>query len=105
MNERYFDLGGWPRTTRSTAEDEALLVGYFGADAAPAARLALMKIVSDFREAMWGVVQQGISVLDVDYAEYVDSHFDRLLRKRRVRITVGSSSTPRRPRCVSQARS
>ena len=27
-----------------------------------------MKIVSDSREAMWGVVQQGISTIDFDYA-------------------------------------
>jgi hypothetical protein len=35
--------------------------------------------MSDFREAMWGVVQQGISTLDVDYVAYASSHFDRLL--------------------------
>jgi hypothetical protein len=28
---------------------------------------------------MWGVVQQGISELDFDYAAYADRHFDRLL--------------------------
>ena len=26
-----------------------------------------MRFMSDFREAMWGVVQQGVSELDVDY--------------------------------------
>ncbi len=30
------------------------------------ARLVLMTLMSDFREAMWGVVQQAISALDVD---------------------------------------
>ena len=34
------------------------------------ARLTLMRIVSDFREAMWGVLQQGISTLDVDFVAY-----------------------------------
>jgi hypothetical protein len=38
-----------------------------------------MKIVSDLREAMWGVVQHAISSLDVDYLEYADRHFSRLL--------------------------
>ena len=56
-----------------------------------------MKIMSDFREAMWGLVQQGISTLDVDYLDYADEHFDRLLRNASRPITVGCSSTPRRP--------
>ena len=34
------------------------------------ARLTLMRVVSDFREAMWGVLQQGISTLDVDFVAY-----------------------------------
>jgi hypothetical protein len=38
-----------------------------------------MKIMSDFREAMWGVVQQGISTLDFDYVAYADRHFARCL--------------------------
>jgi thiamine kinase-like enzyme len=43
------------------------------------ARLGLMRIVSDLREAMWGVVQQGLSVLDVDYVAYAARHFERCL--------------------------
>ena len=43
------------------------------------ARLTLMRVVSDFREAMWGVLQQGISTLDVDFVAYAGDHFDRLL--------------------------
>ena len=38
-----------------------------------------MRLVSDFREAMWGVLQQGISSLDVDFKAYAAEHFDRLL--------------------------
>jgi hypothetical protein len=38
-----------------------------------------MRVVSDFREAMWGVLQQGISTLDVDFVAYASEHFDRLL--------------------------
>jgi hypothetical protein len=34
--------------------------------------------MSDFREAMWGVVQQAISELDFDFASYAESHFERL---------------------------
>jgi thiamine kinase-like enzyme len=82
MNERYFDIGAMAANNEFDADaEQTLLAGYFG-EVTPrrAARLALMKVMSDFREAMWGLVQQGISVLDVDYAEYVASHFDRLLR-------------------------
>ena len=38
-----------------------------------------MRVVSDFREAMWGVLQQGISTLDVDFVAYASRHFERLL--------------------------
>ena len=41
--------------------------------------LRLMRFMSDFREAMWGVVQQGISKLDFDYADYANRHFERAL--------------------------
>ena len=43
------------------------------------ARLTLMRVVSDFREAMWGVLQQGISTLEVDFVAYAGEHFERLL--------------------------
>jgi hypothetical protein len=37
-----------------------------------------MKIMSDFREAMWGMVQIGISKLDFDFHAYADKHFNRM---------------------------
>ncbi len=36
--------------------------------------------MSDFREAMWGVVQTAVSELDFDFAAYATEHFDRLER-------------------------
>lgn len=81
MNERFFDLGNFSVNNELDADGEAaLLDAYFGA-ATPRglARLALMKIMSDLREAMWGVVQQGISTIDFDYVGYAQQHFDRLL--------------------------
>ena len=38
-----------------------------------------MRVMSDFREAMWGVVQQAISTLDEDFVAYAARHFARLL--------------------------
>jgi hypothetical protein len=38
-----------------------------------------MRIVSDAREAAWGVVQLVLSDLDFDFAGYAQRHFERLL--------------------------
>jgi hypothetical protein len=37
-----------------------------------------MRFMSDFREAMWGVVQRAVSELDFDFAAYAGEHFERL---------------------------
>ena len=81
MNDRYFDLGNLATNNALDEEAELTLLEHYFGSVTPRrrARLALMKIMSDFREAMWAVVQQGISTLDVDYVEYAGSHFDRLL--------------------------
>jgi thiamine kinase-like enzyme len=83
MGDPFFDLGNFSINHElTTDEDAVLLAAYDGVDPpAPArmARLALMRVVSDFREAMWGVLQQGISTLDVDFVAYATDHFDRLL--------------------------
>jgi hypothetical protein len=39
-----------------------------------------MRFMSDYREAMWGVVQQAFSELDVDFVAYSEEHFARLHR-------------------------
>ena len=39
-----------------------------------------MRFMSDFREAMWGVVQGVVSELDFDFGGYADQHFERLGR-------------------------
>jgi hypothetical protein len=38
----------------------------------------VMRALSDFREAMWGLVQIGISQLDFDFRGYADKHFNRM---------------------------
>ena len=83
MGDPFFDLGNFSiNHGLTTDEDMVLLAAYDSVDSpAPArlARLTLMRVVSDFREAMWGVLQQGISTLDVDFVAYATDHFDRLL--------------------------
>ena len=75
MGDAFFDLGNLSVNNGLTPEaQEILLRLYFGrVRDVHRARLALMQLMSDFREAMWGVVQQGISTLDVDYVAYADT--------------------------------
>jgi thiamine kinase-like enzyme len=80
MGDPFFDLGNLSiNNGLSDDAQERLLALYFEEPTdAHRARLKLMRIMSDFREAMWGVVQQGLSTLDIDYVEYATKHFDRL---------------------------
>jgi thiamine kinase-like enzyme len=81
MGDPFFDLGNFSINHElEPDQDAALLRAYAGAvRPAELARITLMRVVSDFREAMWGVLQQGISTLDVDFIAYAGDHFDRLL--------------------------
>jgi hypothetical protein len=38
-----------------------------------------MRIISDFREAMWGALQAVVGEIEMDYTAYADKHFARLL--------------------------
>jgi len=82
MGDPFFDLGNFAVNHELDGDGEAaLLAAYDGGTVRRdhLARLRLMRLVSDFREAMWGVLQQGISTLDVDFRAYAAEHFDRLL--------------------------
>jgi thiamine kinase-like enzyme len=81
MGDPFFDLGNFSINHELTHDEDALLLAAYDGNVRPSrlARLALMRVVSDFREAMWGVLQQGISTLDVDFVAYASEHFDRLL--------------------------
>ena len=81
MNDRFFDLGNLAVNNELDADDElALLRQYLGAE--PAAReiaaLRLMRLMSDVREALWGVVQSVSSEIEFDYRAYAEKHFARL---------------------------
>ena len=82
MGDPFFDLGNL--STKHDFEDphdEALLESYFGTVAGrDMARLKLMKVMADFWEGMWGVLQQGISTLEFDYVDYAATNFDRARR-------------------------
>ena len=82
MGDRFFDLANFAvNHALDDHEEQLLLEAYFGeVRDADAAHQRLMRFMSDFREAMWGVVQQGISELDFDFADYARQHFERLER-------------------------
>ncbi len=83
MGDVFFDLANFAISHDfEESQDRFLLEAYFGAlTPARMARLKLMKIMSDFREAMWGILQTGISKLDFDFREYADKHFRRMSGK------------------------
>lgn len=79
MGDIFFDLGNFAvHLQLSDAEEQVLLQAYFDrVTPGAAARLKLMKIISDLREAMWAMVQVTISTLDYDFVAYGKKHFDR----------------------------
>jgi thiamine kinase-like enzyme len=82
MGHRWFDLGNLAvNNAFDLAAEDRLLSAYFDSEPPTAGRraaLALFKLVSDAREAAWGVVQGTLSELDFDFGAYADRHFTRL---------------------------
>jgi len=82
MGDRFFDLANFAINHElDPSQSELLLAAYFGEVRTPDAQaLELMRFMSDFREAMWGVVQSAVSELDFDFDAYAAEHFARLER-------------------------
>jgi thiamine kinase-like enzyme len=82
MGDRFFDLANFSINHElDEAASATLLEAYFGSVRYEDARaLTLMRFMSDFREAMWGVLQSAISELDFDFDGYARDHFERLRR-------------------------
>jgi thiamine kinase-like enzyme len=96
MGDPFFDLGNFSINHELTQEEDEILLRAYDGEIRPErlARLTLMRVVSDFREAMWGVLQQGISSLDVDFVAYASGNFTRLL---------ANAATPRFERALREA--
>ncbi len=79
MGDTFFDLGNFAaQHAFNNEQDELLLKAYFDDPAdSHRAHQKLMKIMSDLREAMWSLVQMGVSKLDFDYAGYGRKYFER----------------------------
>jgi thiamine kinase-like enzyme len=82
MGDRFFDLANFSINHElDSTQSETLLAAYFGEACEDDVRaLELMRFMSDFREAMWGVVQSAVSELDFDFGGYATDHFARLRR-------------------------
>jgi thiamine kinase-like enzyme len=81
MGDRYFDLGNLSVNNGFSEEDDRAFLAAYWEEPCPPRRLAavrLQRLMSDFREAMWGVLQSAVSTLDFDFAAYAGEHFSRL---------------------------
>ena len=82
MGDPFFDLANFSINHELDADGRAVLLAAYAGDAHAAglATLDLMRFMSDFREAMWGVVQGVVSELDFDFDAYAAEHFERMER-------------------------
>jgi thiamine kinase-like enzyme len=82
MGDIFFDLANFSdHHNLIDDQDHWLLNCYFDKEPTPGqwAHLKIMKIMSDLREATWGLVQIGISKLDFDFREYTEKFFGRVM--------------------------
>ncbi len=111
MGDRYFDLANFAvNNGLEPRAQHALLEHYFGARPSELqlASLRLFTFMSDFREAMWGVVQTVASELDFDFTGYATQHFERMAappplpssRKRSRRCVGTNRDLPGSASCV-----
>jgi thiamine kinase-like enzyme len=98
MGDPFFDLANFSANhALPAASDVTLLTRYVGrCDESLLAVLALMKLVSELRETMWGVVQLAVSTLDVDFGAYCEersNHYEELLSAMDLDETLHVAST------------
>jgi thiamine kinase-like enzyme len=76
MGDPFFDLGNLAVNHGFSADQDGALLGHYVGHVTESdlATLSLFKLVSEAREAMWGVMQMALSSLDVDFAAYAREH-------------------------------
>ena len=82
LGDPFFDLANFSAHHEFSDEQDSLILETYFGEVMPSSleRLRLMKITSDCREAMWALIQIGISQLDFDFREYANKHFERFTR-------------------------
>jgi len=81
IGDPLFDLGNLSiNNDFDERTNDRLLAAYYGEVPSDGRRAALklMRVLSDAREAAWGVVQGEVSELDFDFERYGREHFERL---------------------------
>ena len=81
MGDAYFDLGNVSVNNDFDGDAEERLLGAYlerAPRAGERARLKLARVLSDAREAAWGVLQGLISELEFDFEGYARGHFERM---------------------------
>lgn len=81
MGDPLFDLANFSINHELDPDERAMLMRAYAGEAhdEDLAALDLMRFMSDFREAMWGVVQSVLSELDFDFEAYAREHFERMV--------------------------
>lgn len=81
MGDPAFDLGNFAINLELNAADCRRVVEIYGSPSPEAdlARLQLMRVASDLREAFWGFVQSAVSSLEFDFLGYGEKHLKRAL--------------------------
>ena len=83
MGDPWFDLGNLAVNHDLDADAEVALLAAWRGRAprgAELARLRCMRVASDLREGMWGVLQAAVSELGTDFRGYAQEHLERALR-------------------------
>jgi thiamine kinase-like enzyme len=83
MGDPLFDLANLAANNEfGELDEQRLLAAYFGAVRPELlAGLRLMRLMAAFWEAMWAVVQSGVSELDFDFAGYAAEHLGRVCER------------------------
>ena len=83
MGDIFFDLAKFSAHHQFGDDGERCLLQacFGGVRERDVARLRLMRIMSELREAMWGVVQARLSTLDFDFVGYAKQFFERMMRQ------------------------
>ncbi len=82
IGDPFFDLGNFAINLElSDSACSQVIELYFGGPSdEKLARLHLMRLASDLREAFWGFLQSAVSKLDFDFRQYGDKHLDRFFQ-------------------------
>ncbi|OGN73925.1 MAG: hypothetical protein A2X25_04105 [Chloroflexi bacterium GWB2_49_20] len=80
MGDVFFDLANFSVHHQLADDQDRWLLECYCSEVTPQAwgRLKILKTMSDFREAMWALIQVAVSTLDFDFREYANKHFERM---------------------------